>query len=237
MNILIVDDEEGLRLTMAANLELEGFTVTEAGNGAEALELAKAEKFDLVLSDMRMPLMDGLELLRQLKQVQPETPVVLMTGFEREEKIKNALCEGVFTVLTKPCSVTQVVETLLRAMRRCSVLVIDDTRRDAESTVEALSSAGVRALAAFDGQEALDAVAGGNVDVCVVDLVMPGMSGADLAEELRRVNPGMTVIAVSGYAVPEMINKAANDGAYACMKKPFAPQELVQVIAQARGVV
>jgi DNA-binding NtrC family response regulator len=235
MNILVVDDEEGLRMTMAANLELEGFVVTEAENGFQALELAKQQPFDLVLSDMRMPQMDGLELMRQLKNVQPNTPVVLMTGFEREESIKNALSEGVFTVLTKPCDVTRVVQTLMRAQKRQNVLVIDDSPADAQSTVDALLATGVRARAAFDGDSAIEAIASGDIDVLVTDLVMPGMSGTELVERVRAIAPNVSVIAVSGYAVPEMLQKVATDGAYACMRKPFHARELIQVIAMARG--
>ena len=235
MHILLVDDEEGLRLTLAANLELEGLQVTEAENGRHALELAREQKFDLVLSDMRMPEMNGLELIRHLKTIQPETPVVLMTGFEREEIIRDAVGEGVFTVLTKPCDVTAVVETLQRAMRRASVLVIDDTPEEAQSTVEALTAAGIRARACFDATTAMEAVLDGTVDVCVVDLVMPVVSGADFVQHVRELSPTVAVIAVSGYAVPQMLQKVAADGAFACMQKPFDARELVQVIAQARG--
>lgn len=235
MHVLVVDDEEGLRITMAANLELEGFVVTEAENGLQAVELARTTTFDLVLSDMRMPEMNGLGLVRRLKAMHPETPVVLMTGFENEETIRDAVSEGVFTVLTKPCDVAAVVQTLRRALRHHTVLVIDDSAADAQSTVDALAVAGVRARAVFDAASAMEAIDDGSVDVCVVDLVMPGVSGAELVERVRELRPEIALIAVSGYAVPEMIHKVASDGAFACMRKPFDAQELMQVIVQARG--
>jgi DNA-binding NtrC family response regulator len=235
MRVLIVDDEEGLRITLAANLELEGFEVTEAESGTRAVELAREREFDLVLSDMRMPLMNGLELLRALKTIQPQIPVVLMTGFEKEETIGDALAEGVFTVLTKPCTVEKVVQTLQRAFRRNVVLIVDGTHGGAESTVEALLHAGVRARAVFGEGDALAAIEDRSIDVCVVDLVMPAMSGLEFVQHLRRSRPEIAVIAVIGYPVPEMMKKVATVGAYACMKKPFVARELVQVIAQARG--
>jgi DNA-binding NtrC family response regulator len=235
MHVLVVDDEDGLRMTMAANLELEGFVVTEAENGLKAVELAATTAFDLVLSDMRMPEMNGLGLVRRLKSMHPETPVVLMTGFENEETIRDAVSEGVFTVLTKPCAVGAVVQTVRRALQQHTVLVIDDSTADAQSTVDALAAAGVRSRAVYDAASALEAIEGGSVDVCVVDLVMPEVSGAELVERVRQLRPEIALIAVSGYAVPEMIQKVATDGAYACMHKPFDARELMQVIVQARG--
>ncbi len=233
--ILLVDDEEGLRITLAANLELEGFEVHEAASGAEALELLAKGSYDLMLTDIRMPGLSGVELFRRARASHPGMPVVLMTAFSVESLVDEALAEGAFTVLPKPFDVSAAVATLLRAARHPTVLVVDDVKIDAESTAEALRAAGVKASAVLDGDAALEALRSGAFDVCVVDLVMPGVSGSELAQRLRDAKLAVSVIAMSGYAVPELLQRVAAAGAVTVMKKPVAPRELVQTIARTRG--
>src|SRR5271166_5091781 len=99
MRILLVDDEQSLLMTLAANLELDGLDVTTAESGQRALELFESEPFDLVLSDIRMPGMNGVDLFRRIRAQRPECPVVLMTAFALEGLVQEAIAEGVFTVL------------------------------------------------------------------------------------------------------------------------------------------
>ena len=120
-NILVVDDEPGMRAMVAANLEIEGFAVTEAESGDRALEAAKSNNFDLVLTDIRMPGMNGVELFRSLRQLGMQMPVVLMTGFAVEELVKGALEEGVFTVLAKPFDVGHAIRTVSSAVPGCTI--------------------------------------------------------------------------------------------------------------------
>lgn len=234
--ILVVDDEASMRLTVAGNLELEGFDVIEAKSGEHALTLLETEKVDLVLTDIRMPGINGVELFRRISVKLPGTPVVLMTAFAVEELVSSALREGAFTVLSKPFDVGHMIRTVSRAARMPLVLVVDDVKEDAESTAAALQLAGLRAMPVFSGAEALEVLKDGKVDLCVIDLVMPDLSGAEVIEKLRVENPGLSVIAMSGYSVPELIQKAASFQIFTCMRKPFDPGDLVQAIARARGV-
>jgi DNA-binding NtrC family response regulator len=233
--ILLVDDEGSLRVTLAANLELDGFQVVEAESGERALELLRDGAFDLMLSDIRMPGISGAELFQRARKIHPEMPVVLMTAFALEEVVRGALREGVFAVVAKPFDVGHVSRMALRALAKPVVLVIDDREEEARSTAEALRALGLRAEAAGNGDSALQQLLDAPIDVCIVDLVMPGMSGAALVEKLRAAHPDVTAIVVSGYAVPEMMNRAAAEGAFACLRKPVLPQDLAQVVAEARG--
>ncbi|WP_426756548.1 response regulator [Myxococcus sp. Y35] len=233
--ILLVDDEESLRITLAANLELEGHTVLEAANGEEALRLLEHQSVDVVLTDIRMPGLHGVELLRRIKQERPDMPVVLMTAFTAEELVDDALAEGAFTVLPKPFDVTHALDTVLRAARAPQVLVVDDTEQVARGMVRALSTVGLRARAVYSGEEALASLRSGEYDVCVLDLVMPEMSGPELVSKVRAANLSVAIIAVSGHVVPEMLRRVAAQGAVVCMTKPVPLRELVQAIARVRG--
>src|SRR5687768_13491275 len=100
--ILVVDDEASLRMTLSANLELEGFVVVEAESADEALKILAKEDFDLILSDIRMPGRSGIELVSELRNNGIDLPVVLMTAFTEEKNLDEATRNGVFTILTKP---------------------------------------------------------------------------------------------------------------------------------------
>ncbi len=233
--ILVVDDEESLRITLAANLELEGYEVVEAATGEEALERVRERPVDVVLADIRMPGLHGVELYRHLRRERPGLPVVLMTAFAQESLVEDALAEGVFTVLQKPFEVAHLLRTLRQAARTPEVLVVDDTQEVAEATVEGLRLCGVRAQAAYDGDVAVELMRSGSIDVCVVDLVMPGMTGPQVVERLRSAGQSVAVIAVSGHDVPEMMRQVAALGDVACMRKPISIRELAQTIARTRG--
>ena len=235
MRILLAEDEESLRITMAANLELEGHSVIEANDGRHAIELLGEHAVDLVLSDIRMPNLGGIGLLQFVKKNHPGVPVVLMTAYTLEEQVEIAILEGVYTVLKKPFDLSAAMAALVRAAKGPLVLVIDDDRADAVTLAECLKLAGVNAEPVFGGEQALAAVQAGFVDVCVVDLVMPGMDGATLVAKLRDFDPDLAVIVFSGYDASEMIGRVTALGVRACMRKPVDPKDLLGAVAKARG--
>jgi DNA-binding NtrC family response regulator len=234
VRILVVDDEHNLRMTIAANLELEGFEVVEAENGEAALALVKSQHFDLVLSDVRMPGMNGVDLFHRVHALKPDLPVILMTAFALEGLVQDALREGAFTLLPKPFEIEHLVAALSSAARGPVIVIVDDVKSVAESTAAALASVGVRALAVTDAKQVLDIIKAKAVDVCVVDMVMPGMSGADLIDLLRAQAPEVICIAVSGYDVDDMFRRVAVH-VHTIMRKPLDPQRLVEVVAKARA--
>ena len=100
--ILVVDDEKFVRKELGRFLEDKGFEVVEASNGDEALEVYRRENPHLVLLDIRMPGKDGLETLRELKTLDPEASVIMVTAVHEEEDAKQAMKEGAFEYITKP---------------------------------------------------------------------------------------------------------------------------------------
>jgi DNA-binding NtrC family response regulator len=233
--ILIVDDEESLRMTLAANLELEDFDVLEADTAERALEILERERVDIVLSDIRMPGVGGIELLRQVHRRGLDVPVVLMTAFTDESSIRDAMGNGVFAVLGKPFDMEHAVGTLLRAKARPLVLVVDDVETDAKMMAEVFNVAGIRARHVSSPTEAVEMMSTGSVDVCITDLVMPDMDGVALAKRVKETVRGVSVVVFSAHNVPELMHRAASDGAYACLRKPVNPEELIRTVAKLRG--
>lgn len=233
--ILVVDDDDSLRMTLVAGLELEGFIAAEADTGERALDLLATRPFDLVLSDIRMPGMGGDELFRQIKRRYPEMPVVLMTAFAGEDIVRGLTDKGAYAVLTKPFDLDRASETFTRAVDRPWILVIDDARPFATSLAEALSTSGISAEAVFDGEAALDIVRRKAVDVCVIDLVMDGLSGPQVIERLQALDPTVRMIAISEQAIPEVIADALRKGARRFLRRPVHPADLLRLIATIRA--
>jgi DNA-binding NtrC family response regulator len=101
-HVLVVDDEELYRRSLARILTRVGHEITEARDGSEAIAVASAQHVDLVLADIRMPGINGLELVRQLHEIHPDLPCIVMTGFGGPEQSIEALRAGAFWYLEKP---------------------------------------------------------------------------------------------------------------------------------------
>jgi two-component system response regulator HydG len=234
--LLVVDDDANLRTTLAAGLELEGYEVVQAPSGTEAIEYVRRESFDLVVTDVQMPDIHGVDTLRAIKQLRPDTAVVMMTGSSFGQLVEEGLFEGAYTVVHKPFSMDHMVRIIGRAVRTQVVLVVDDVPEYAASVVQALQAVGQHAKAVHDGFAAVREVAAHMIDVSVLDLVMPCQDGFDTYEQLHYVDPTVAVIAMTGYEVPEKkVGALVGHGGSACLRKPFDVKDLVWAIARARG--
>lgn len=117
-HILVVDDDEAVRWTIGAVLQEAGYAVTLCANGAEALwQLRKAE-FDVVLTDLRLGDVDGLQVLDGVRRACPETVTLLLTGYASVESAIAALRHGVYDYLCKPCAPEELLATVERALER-----------------------------------------------------------------------------------------------------------------------
>lgn len=119
-NILIVDDEATMRMSLAEILQLESYRVTIAENGEKALELLDGEAFDLMLLDIKMPGMDGVEVLKRAGQILPDCKVILLTAHGSLESAIEAVRQGAHDYLLKPASPGDILSSVTRAMNERS---------------------------------------------------------------------------------------------------------------------
>jgi two-component system, NtrC family, response regulator AtoC len=115
-HILIVDDEPSIRKVLGAHLRRDGYDVTAAASGVEAIEILQEEGADLVITDLRMPGMDGLELLRWVKQSYPGLPVIMLTAHGTVDSAVEALKRGAQDYLTKPFDQDELKLVILKAL-------------------------------------------------------------------------------------------------------------------------
>ncbi|MEX1139599.1 MAG: response regulator [Bacteroidota bacterium] len=114
--ILVVDDEEALRTVLSAELEGEGYQVSTAGDGDEAIKIIGTQQFHLILLDIKMPNVDGFEVLKFVKLHQPATKVIMLTGFA---DLKNAIESkklGAEDFVSKPYDLVDLLTTVERVL-------------------------------------------------------------------------------------------------------------------------
>ncbi|MBP8120290.1 MAG: response regulator [Burkholderiales bacterium] len=115
--ILIVDDEEVVRLCLTRTLAGEHSNVQVVTNGNDALRLMAQHRFDVVLLDMRMPGLDGMSVLRSIKENWPESEVIIITGYPEIDAAKQAVTLGAYDYLAKPVGPDEVINAATGAMQ------------------------------------------------------------------------------------------------------------------------
>ncbi|WP_137157160.1 response regulator [Rhizobium sp. FKL33] len=114
--ILITEDEDSLRRFVARALRLDGHETVEAADGAEGLEALGEGSFDLLLSDIRMPVMDGIELAHKASANHPDLKILLMTGYAEQRERADDLMEKIVDVVSKPFSLPDIRTAVARAL-------------------------------------------------------------------------------------------------------------------------
>lgn len=127
--LLVVDDEESLRITTAAILEKEGYLVDTASSGDEAIALIDTTDYDLVLTDLHMEGGDGLSVLNQIRRHAPLTISVVLTGFASVESAIAALQEGAYDYLVKPCDIESMKHTIRRGVEHRRLMLAEQKAR------------------------------------------------------------------------------------------------------------
>lgn len=136
MDILVVDDEEMVRYVLTEKLTESGFSVTAADDGASAVKLFRDTVFDAVLLDLKMPGMDGIETLKELRTLDPGIPVIMVTAFGDITTAVEAIKLGAYDFVEKPPQISRIMVTLRRAIEKAALeREIRDLGRNVEASV------------------------------------------------------------------------------------------------------
>lgn len=121
MNVLVVDDDEMVRYVLTEKLSEVGFSTTSVGDGLKAIELFSEANFDAVLLDLKMPGLDGIETLKELRKHDPGIPVIMVTAFGDIATAVEAIKLGAYDFVEKPPQISRIVVTLRRAIEKASL--------------------------------------------------------------------------------------------------------------------
>lgn len=232
INVLVVDDLKSSRLTLGGILEDEGHNVVLAENGYQAIEAAKQVPFDLVFMDIKMPGINGVQTFREVKKINPQAAVIMMTAYSVEDLVREALEEGAYAVVYKPFDMEHVVNIIESAFHRTLILVVDDYFADRETLKSILEERGYQVFGAENGSDALEQVKEKHFDIIFLDIRLPDIDGAQIFEEVKEIDPGATVIMMTGYSEEELVRRAVSHGAYTCIYKPFDVEKILTVVGE-----
>jgi len=242
MKILIVDDEEAICLRLQRELEKEGHEVyyeTSPLGVLEELKKARRENkpYELLLLNIQMPGMNGLTLFSRIREERLGVEAIIMTGYQDEQVVIEAIRLSVKDYLNKPISLQELYASVSRAEEKLieanfnngkhRILVIDDERELCTRIKRELDKEGYKVVVAYNGQDGLDYFERHAVDMLIVDVRMQGMSGLELIEKCRQSTDGFVSIIITGHGDHEIAKEALRLGVYDYLKKPISLDKLI----------
>ena len=258
--ILVVDDQAPNRIMLCKYLAEMNCRSDQAENGKVALDMAAKNRYDLILMDIEMPVLNGDEAVRQLragKEIDPamalhyrEIPIIGVTGLAENEAIRRTLHSGMDDYILKPLSRAQV-KTLLEScffleksrindmpmtgVPGASILLVDDNIMTREFLKALLEPLGYRIFQAEDGMATIEMLRQKTIDLIIMDLEMPVMGGIETTKAIRSGTAGrfreVPIISLSGYTDEESVMAAKKSGINVHLGKPVHKHELVNVIS------
>lgn len=251
IKVLLVDDEEDFLSSAARALEKRGLEVQTAQDGAEAFERIERHPVDVVVLDVKMPGLDGVEVFRRLKKEGQRLPVIILTGHGSIPQAFEVSREGVYNYLAKPCDMDDLAGMIKEAAQAhaavakekkleedmsaaiVSVLIVDDEVELLASLKPVLERRKMTILTAQSGEEALSKLQKGTVDVVVLDIKMPGMDGLEVLQRIKRDFPAVEVLLLTGHPHVDSAMRGVKLGAREYLVKPPDVDELTRLIRKA----
>ncbi len=230
IKVLIVDDQRSIRLTLSAILESRGCDVTEVEDGYRAIDAAGESSFDLVLMDIKMPGINGVQTFREIKKISPGSLVVMMTGYAVQDLVDTAMEEGALSVIYKPFEMEEVFKLVDSISKSVKILVVDDNTLVRESLTGILASHGHEVVSASRGEEALEIVKDGSFDLALMDLNLPGSDGFSIFKQMQEISPGTGVVFITGMELAGEFKETSEELDYPLLYKPLDVQNLLTLV-------
>ncbi|WP_432736406.1 response regulator [Maridesulfovibrio sp. FT414] len=235
--VLIVDDSKTIRSVICSQLRQHSIDVTEAVDGLQGLNLTRENHYDLVITDIIMPGMNGYQLCTEIKK-NPDTqstPVIILSSNEKSEHIEKGFEVGAAAYITKNKArqdlLPYIKDILSRSkiLRDRLVLVVDDSKYILKIVDAGLSAAGFKVITASDGAEAFEIVSQVAPDLILSDICMPVMDGIQLCEKVQN-HPNLShipFVVMSSGSDRRTMRELLHKGAAAFLVKPFNIDQLV----------
>ncbi len=231
LNILVVDDEPGIRITLAGILEDEGYNVVVAEDGYKGIEAAEKANFEIAFLDMRMPGINGIETFKEIKKIRPDTVIFFMTAFLDEDTLNEAVKLNTQAVLYKPLDLELILKILKEDLAKTTILIVDDESSVRDTLQEVLDDRGYSVSVAEDGYTAIQMAKETHFDIMFIDVAMPGIDGLQTLEVIKKIDPRTKVVIITGQDIEHLVAKATSRGAFTCLPKPLNDvNELLQLL-------
>ena len=230
--ILVVDDEPDTCANLSDILSEQGYQVDVAHDGLVALELVKANKYDVALLDLKMPGIDGLELYGRIRTLSADTVAIVVTAYASSTTASSVLGAGAWRILAKPVNLPQLLGFVGQALSQPLVLVVDDDQEMCDSLWELFRDRDYRVCLAHDIPQAQEQLQQRNFQVVIVDMKLPSGDGIAVLDCVRQANPDARSIIITGFRgeMERRVQTALAGGASAVCYKPFQVDQLLKTV-------
>jgi DNA-binding NtrC family response regulator len=233
--IMLVDDNRDFLDSTKDLLEAKGYEVVTADNGETAIELIKESNFDVVLMDVKMPGMNGVESFIEMKKIRPGVAVIMITAYSVDSLIQKALKEGACAVMKKPLDINALFTTIDNLRKRGDgglILIADDDRELCKNLESILTNEGYNVIAAYDGEEAVKKSMIYPVDILLIDMKLPILNGLEVFHKIRDMKPKTIAIIITAYAqeMHSLIQEMLDEKDCVCLEKPLDIRKLLNVL-------
>lgn len=234
IKVLVVDDDRRMVKTVCDILTVKGYLAIGAFSGEEAVEKVREERPDCVLMDVKMPGLSGIEAVKAVKKLAPDTPVVMMSAYATDEQAEEAKRQGAYAVLTKPVDLQQVLSFFSLLRKEESLLVVDDDLNFSLTLKDILEARGYRVETESDPDKVLERMDTSYKLTVLLDLRLGSVDGLDVMKKIRRRYPTKPVVLITGYkeGMGASIEQGLQIGAYACFYKPMDIEKLLGTIGE-----
>lgn len=235
LHILVVDDDASMARTLGDILRIKGYVAEVAHNASEALDKLAETRIDCVISDIRMPEVNGVELFRVIKARQPDMPVVLMTAYSADHLVQEGLSEGVLATLDKPLDIGLLLGFLAHLEEQPSVVIVDDDPAFCQSLQGILESRDFRVTMLCDPSTIMDRLAESE-GVILLDIKLDPLNGVEVLRAIMDITPRRPVIMVTGYGdeMRSTVDATLKMGASAYLNKPLEVDKLIGLLTRLR---
>jgi DNA-binding NtrC family response regulator len=234
--ILVVDDNRDYCEGIIDFLEMEGFDAIGVYDGFKALDAVKKEVFDMVLMDVRMPGMDGVETFQKLKAISPETPTILMTAFAVESRIREALRNGVFGAFQKPVDNERLICSIKKSFSNGAVVMIaDNDKKLCSDLLDTFAEKGYRTVAARDSETAIRMASEKKFDIIILNTKQKDTNGFETYQKIRDFRPDVNIVLVTDNKkeTENLIDQVSKNDVCAFFEKPLDINKLLEVVQKA----
>jgi two-component system, NtrC family, response regulator HydG len=232
IKVLVVDDDVNFGNTLSKILFVKGYEVSTLRDGFATLDLVRQQEFDVVLMDIKMPVMNGVETYKKIKAIKPNLWVILMTAFSVDALIQDAMKEGVYAVIRKPFEVDSLISMIERSKEGALLAIVDDDPNICKTMQLAIEKKGYSVTTCLTGEEIIACTKDRPYDIYFIDIKLPVLNGLETYMEIKKINSKAIVVMMTGYRqeADELIQQGFQNGVYACLYKPFDMDAVIKII-------
>ena len=246
-SIIIIDDDASTCKTLALIFKKQGYEVETVGTGHDALEKVKRRDFNLAILDIKLPDIEGIELLAPLKKTRPFMDIMMITGMGTLETAIYALNNGASSYITKPLNMDDILvkirvfieEQKFKKQSQKSnvintnenILIVDDDESTCKTLALIFNKKGYNVETVGTGHEALEIARNKNFNLALLDIKLPDIEGIELLVPLKKMHPDMETMMMTAYSSLETVVRALNEGTSAYIMKPLEIDDILNKIS------